>query len=86
MATKTISLELDAYDRLRSARLNDRESFSNVVRRARWETATPTAGDVLRDLRAAVRARPDLLLPVAELDRLSRRRRSVRLRTRWEAR
>jgi len=86
MATKTISLELDAYDRLRAAKLSDRESFSNVVRRARWEAATPTAGEVLRGLRAAAKARPDWLLPAAELHRLSRRRRSVRRTTRWGGR
>lgn len=33
MATKTISLELDAYDKLRAAK-RGRESFSSVVRRA----------------------------------------------------
>jgi len=32
--TKTISLELDAYDRLRRAKRSERESFSEVVRRA----------------------------------------------------
>jgi predicted CopG family antitoxin len=33
MATKTISLELDAYEKLRAAK-RGRESFSSVVRRA----------------------------------------------------
>ena len=33
MATKTITLELDAYEKLRAAKRN-RESFSSVVRRA----------------------------------------------------
>ncbi len=32
--TKTISLELDAYERLRRAKRSERESFSEVVRRA----------------------------------------------------
>ncbi|MGJ3243567.1 MAG: antitoxin VapB family protein [Opitutales bacterium] len=34
MPTKTISLELDAYEKLRRAKRFPRESFSEVVRRA----------------------------------------------------
>lgn len=33
MATKTITLELDAYERLKAAKRSPRESFSEVVRR-----------------------------------------------------
>lgn len=33
METKSISLELDAYERLRSAKRRPEESFSEVVRR-----------------------------------------------------
>lgn len=33
MPTKTITLELDAYERLRRAKRYPRESFSSVVRR-----------------------------------------------------
>ncbi len=33
MATKTLTLELDAYERLRRAKRSPRESFSEVVRR-----------------------------------------------------
>ena len=36
MPTKTISLELDAYEKLAAARTNPKESFSCVVRRAFW--------------------------------------------------
>ena len=39
MATKTISLELDAYERLRQAKRSPRESFSEVVRRAVFPAA-----------------------------------------------
>ena len=45
MATKTISLEIEAYEKLRRAKRSDRESFSSVVRRARWDDTPPTAGD-----------------------------------------
>ena len=33
MATKTISVELDAYELLRSRKREERESFSQVIRR-----------------------------------------------------
>lgn len=45
MATKTISLELDAYDKLRAAKRSG-ESFSQVVRRSRIE-AEPATGAAL---------------------------------------
>jgi predicted nucleic acid-binding protein len=86
MATKTISLELDAYDRLRQAKRSERESFSSVVRRAHWNDAVPVAGEILKSLRAAVDARPKLLLPDAALARLARRHRTVRAHTRWQER
>ncbi len=37
MATKTITVDLEAYERLRRARLEPRESFSRVIKRARWD-------------------------------------------------
>lgn len=51
MATKTISLQLDAYERLRQARRNPNESFSQVVLRAQWPAQTITAGELLQRLR-----------------------------------
>jgi len=38
MATKTISIDLAAYERLTRARVNERESFSKVIKRALWPT------------------------------------------------
>ena len=46
MATKTISLELDAYERLRLAKRRG-ESFSAVVRRAVFPEDPPTGNSLL---------------------------------------
>lgn len=47
MATKTITLEIDAYEKLRAAKRSG-ESFTEVVRRAGWENA-PAMGATLRE-------------------------------------
>jgi predicted CopG family antitoxin len=52
MATKTISLELDAYDHLCRARRHERESFSSVVRRATFTTAISTGTSILEKLKS----------------------------------
>ncbi len=52
MATKTISLRLDAYEKLRAARQRPSESFSQVILRARWPEESITAGELLRRYRA----------------------------------
>lgn len=48
MPTKTISLKLEAYERLKAARRTADESFSQVVMRARWPDHTITASELLR--------------------------------------
>ena len=50
MATKTITLELDAYERLRRAKRAPRESFSAVVRRAVWPEEPLTAADYRHEM------------------------------------
>ena len=49
MATKTISLELDAYERLKAAK-GPGDSFSDVVRRATFPKKPFTAQDLLLQL------------------------------------
>jgi predicted CopG family antitoxin len=54
MATKTITIDLAAYERLRRARLRPDESFSQVIKRARWERSRSTGQALLEALERAV--------------------------------
>lgn len=65
MATKTISLELDAYERLAAARIEPREPFSSVVRRAHWEKPAMTGAMVLAYAQQVMR---DGSCPLTEAD------------------
>jgi predicted CopG family antitoxin len=47
MATKTISLKIEAYERLRRARRSPEESFSDVVLRATWPVETVNGQELL---------------------------------------
>lgn len=84
MAIKTISLELDAYEKLRRAKRNPRESFSSVVRRAKWEDEPIEAGRILEHWRSVARQFPQALLDEKTLESMEGRERTVRPSSRWE--
>jgi hypothetical protein len=50
MSTKTISVRLEAYERLSRAK-GPSESFSDVIMRARWDDQPVTGGEYLRLVR-----------------------------------
>jgi len=70
MATKTISVDLEAYQRLRRAKSSPRESFSQVIKRAIWQPKQGTAGQLLESIRAAGTAVGPAEETLDQLDRL----------------
>ena len=53
VGTRTVSLKIEAYERLKAARRYATESFSEVVLRATWPEDTVTAGGLLTLLRSS---------------------------------
>ena len=78
MATKAISLELDAYEKLRRAKRSPRESFSMVVRRAVWPEESLTAGTLLAGATEQMRT-GSCLISEDVLDRLEAAQRTPRV-------
>jgi predicted CopG family antitoxin len=61
MATKTISIDLPAYERLTLARAHDKESFSQVIKRALWPKSRTTGKDLLVSLKSMPRVPAEIL-------------------------
>ena len=61
MSTKTISIDLEAYERLSRARLSPKDSFSRVIKRAKWEMPAKTCGDLLVTLATLPTVADDVL-------------------------
>jgi predicted CopG family antitoxin len=66
MATKTISVDLEAYERLRRARLRPEESFSRVIKRARWDDRERNTARALLDALARAPRLDDATLEALE--------------------
>ena len=82
MAVKTITIELDAYERLKSFKSGPAESFSQVIRRLGPRESGATAGEILR--RAEERARTGRGPSLQELERVEDlRRKKTRSRDHW---
>jgi hypothetical protein len=62
MATKTISIDLEAYERLSQARRTPRESFSRVIKRAIWPAPPGTGLALLEALKAVEPLNEETLL------------------------
>jgi predicted CopG family antitoxin len=48
MGTKTLSVDEEAYARLVEAKLNVKESFSKVIKRAQWKKGPKRAANFLQ--------------------------------------
>ncbi len=69
VATKTISVDLEAYERLRSARRSPNESFSQVIKRAQWRNEAATAAALLDALGQLPTVDDDVLARLDEAQR-----------------
>jgi len=61
MATKTISVDMVAYERLCAARSRPNESFSQVIRRAAWSPLESTGAALLARLEQSEPASEQIL-------------------------
>jgi predicted CopG family antitoxin len=73
MPTKTISLRIEAYEKLKRVRRYKGESFSEIVLRARWPEETITGKELLERYRER-----GPFFDFEELDRIERLKRDDR--------
>jgi hypothetical protein len=50
MASKIILIDMEAYEVLKRAKRTEKDSFSQVIKRAKWDEVMPTCGDLLAAL------------------------------------
>jgi len=70
MAVKTITIDLEAYDCLSRARLESRESFSKVIKRAFWAESGLTGKAWAEGFRSFPRASARVLNTLEENQKL----------------
>ncbi len=78
IATKTVTLTLDAYECLRRAKRTPGESFSSVVRRAQFPEDSITGAEVLERLTRKTATRENIV-DDETLDRLEEAQRNPRM-------
>jgi hypothetical protein len=84
MSTVTVELEPDAVEKLESAKMNPRETLSDVVRRAEFPARPWLARDLLEDIRQRAGFSP---LTDESLDQLSKTQSEPsRSRSHWDDR
>jgi len=79
MATKTITLDIDAYERLIAAKQEENESFSSVVRRALWPDMPQSGTAILNYLSSRpVKMTEEALNQIEEADQTNASRAEIR--------
>jgi len=82
MATRTVELEADAFEKLEAAKWAPEESFSAVVRRAEFPQKAHLASDLLEDFKQRAGCSP---LSEETLDKLAEiQRNPARGPSHWE--
>jgi predicted CopG family antitoxin len=67
MSTKTLSVDLEAYERLSRARKYPRESFSQVIRRAIWAESAKSGKRILELMASTEPATEDVITRLEEV-------------------
>lgn len=70
MATRTLSVDEEAYRRLAKARRHAKESFSQVIKRASWDAGRPRCGDLVKRSEGLPLMSEDALNQLEEAKRL----------------
>jgi hypothetical protein len=70
MATKTISIDLEAYEKMKRVQRHSRESFSTIIKRAEWPAPKHT-GAALKAALAGLPVLDEAILDSLDADQKS---------------